>query len=278
MKYIILIAFFISAKFCFGQNLVFSNQNLKDILLNENCVDLNGDEFGDSSIDLNNDGEIQITEANNVENMAISSNLTYSSIYDLYQFTNLKRLSIFGGNGLLEISNLNLVNLEHIRISDFNTITNIDLSDLSNLNSIFIEGLNGLQSLNVQNGSFASENFSLFYTYFNSACVDPIMEEYDIVAMHILNGGLPTTNCSLDISESLKEQFIIYPNPSNDEIKIKTNLLISKVIIYDMNGKIVDESLVPHKTLNIRNLKNGIYLLIIETENGNNYNHKIVVK
>lgn len=278
MKYIILIAFFISAKFCFGQNLVFSNQNLKDILLNENCVDLNGDEFGDSSIDLNNDGEIQITEANNVENMAISSSLLYSSIYDLHQFTNLKRLSIWGGNGLLEISNLNLVNLEHIRISDFNTITNIDLSDLSNLNSIFIEGLNGLQSLNVQNGSFASENFSLFYTYFNSACVDPIMEEYDIVALNILNGGLPTTNCSLDISENLNEQFIIYPNPSNDEIKINTNLLISKVIIYDMNGKIVYESLGPHKTLNIRNLKNGIYLLIIETENGNNYNHKIVVK
>lgn len=279
MKNIILLVFIIMTKFSYGQNLIFTNQNLKTFLLNENCVDTNGDEFGDSTLDLNNDNEIQITEANNVENLVISINYIISSIYDLHQFTNLKRLTVYGGIGLIEISNLNLDSLLHIRISDHNSITSINLFDLPNLNSIIIEGLTGLNSLNIQNGSYADEYFSLFYTYFNSACVDSITAEYNLVAQHILNGEIPVTNCSLDINKQLKiVPIIVYPNPAMSEIRVITDLKISKTIIYNIIGEIVYESYLPSKILNIESLNKGVYVLILETINGEKHKQKIIKK
>ncbi|MBL4703886.1 MAG: hypothetical protein JKY54_05155, partial [Flavobacteriales bacterium] len=228
MRSSLLIILLLLLKSGYSQNLTFTNQNLKSHLINENCVDLNGDEFGDTTIDLNNDGEIQSSEADLVLNLVIGGpDSTISSVLDLHQFTNLKRLTIWGGIGLTGISNLNLDSLQHIRISDHNSITDIDLSDLPNLNSIFIEGLNGLINLNLQNGSHADAAFSLFYTYFNIGCVDSIMEEYTLVAPHILGGGIPSINCATSIKEHPEENTIIYPNPSTGEITIETNLIIS---------------------------------------------------
>ncbi len=279
MKNNLIIIFLILSEICFGQNLVFTNQNLKTYLLNEYCVDSNGDDNGDTTLNLNNDNEIQFTEANSIQSLIIGSpESAIISLYDLHQFTNLKRLTIWGDFGLVEISNLNLDSLQHIRISDHNSITDIDLSDLPNLNSIFIEGLSGLNSLNIQNGSYATNNFSLFYTYFNYACVDSIAAEYNSVAQHIITGGTPDIICTLGINEQQKEQVLIYPNPSIDEIRIETDLIISKINIYNMSGKLVYEGFESNNIINIKDFKAGGYLLIIETKNGVNIKHKLIIE
>lgn len=263
----------------FCQNLVFANQNFKNYLLLENTVDLNGDEFADAMIDVNGDNEIQVTEIINIENLAIGSNLyLINSINDLNQFTNLKKLSIWGGfQGLTEISNLNLNSLEHIRIDNIDIMTEIDLSTLPNLDSILIHGLNGLNNLNVQNGTEA-QIFSLFYTYFNSGCVDPISSEYNIVAEHLLNGGAPTTICTLRIAEQQKEETFIYPNPASNQIRIKSDLSINLATIYDMSGKLVYRSLISNEIINITALTSGLFLLVLETENGLKSQHKILIE
>lgn len=276
MKVIFFILVFITSYFVKGQNLTFTNQNLKNHLINDNCVDLDENEWGDFHIDLNNDNEIQITEANNIENLVIATNLTISNLNDLQQFTNLKRLVIHGDCGLTEISNLNLDSLQHIRISDHNSITDIDLSDLPNLNSIIIEGLNGLNHLNLQNGSLATEAFSLFYTYFNSACVDSIAEEYNFVVNNIINGGVPTVNCVLNTNEVEEYLPLFYPTPSKEKLTI--TIPFTKASIYNIYGQMVYESYNLDKEINIKEFQSGIYLLDIETNNGTNIQQKILIK
>ena len=113
MKYLFILLLTLSFQVLFSQNLTFSNNSLKTYLLTENSVDIDGDEFPDTIIDLNGDNEIQLSEALLVQNLVISpvSGTIIMSIQDLYQFSNLKRLTIPGDFGLTEVSNLNLNSL-----------------------------------------------------------------------------------------------------------------------------------------------------------------------
>lgn len=52
--------------FGFGQNIHFTDPDLLTYLITENCVDTNDDGDVDSDADFNNDGQIQLTEAQQV--------------------------------------------------------------------------------------------------------------------------------------------------------------------------------------------------------------------
>jgi hypothetical protein len=267
MKYSLTLIFVSFVQLAISQNLTFSNANLKTYLLSENSVDVNGDEIADTLIDTNNDNEIQLSKALLIQNLIISPNANsiINSIQDISQFSNLKRLTVPGDFGLIEISNLSLDSLEFIRVSDHNSIINIDLSDLPNLSSIFLEGLNGVQNLNLQNGSYASDAFSLFYTYVQYACVDSISDEYTLVSQHLINGGSINTNCSLGITDSEFKKIKIYPNPSTDKIII--NRVIESVVLYNLNGQVIKEWTLPTNEIDISDLTQGIYILKIKNDN-----------
>jgi hypothetical protein len=67
-----------------------------------------------------------------------------------------------------------------------------------------------------------------------------------------------------------KHKISIFPNPANNIIQIKTNMNIETPIqIIDISGKLIYENILPnHKTINISNLRNGIYFVKI--------NHKTI--
>lgn len=274
MKYNLILFFILLFQLGYSQDLIFTNDNLKAYLISENSVDLNGDEIPDTIIDTNNDNEIQLSEALLVQNLVIGSNSTIISIQDIHQFVNLERLTVWGGIGLTEVSNLDLESLQHIRISDHNSIVDIDLSDLPNLNSIYLHGLNGVQNLNLQNGSFASNEFSLFYTYVQSACVDPISSEYDIVSEHLVNGGNITTNCSLGIEDNESQKLAFYPNPTYN--KVYFNSKVESIILYNLNGQILNEWNYPIGEIDISELNAGIYILKIK--NDEVFFHRVIKK
>lgn len=262
----------------FTQNLVFSNADLKSYLLTENSVDVNGDEFADTIIDVNGDNEIQFSEALLVQNLVIGprNGTVITSIQDIHQFSNLKRLTIPGDFGLTEISNLQLDSLEFIRVSDHNSIRDIDLSDLPNLKSIFLEGLNGVLSLNLKNGSYAKDAFSLFYTYVQYACVDSIAAEYNHVAQHLVNGGSISTNCSVGTTDHESKQLIIFPNPTNGIIYITKEF--ESATLYDMKGTLIkmwDGNLTK---VDIQHLDGGLYWLMIRFPNQEIMIKKIIRK
>lgn len=75
---------------------------------------------------------------------------------------------------------------------------------------------------------------------------------------------------SLSSDSFFKNNFSIYPNPVNNvlNISMKNELTITKVVITDINGRIVIADSSAISSLNISDLSSGLYLLSIETNEG----------
>lgn len=92
-----------------------------------------------------------------------------------------------------------------------------------------------------------------------------------------------TTGCILGTADStFNQNFIIYPNPSNGNINVKSLMSLSDatISIFDLNGrKVYAENVELHDTVSIdvSYLQTGVYLLQIE---GDNYVHnaKVIIK
>ncbi len=145
--------------------------NLKNRLVNTNCAHLTSPSWL-TDVDTNNDGQIQLSEAQNVLELDVSTNQFDTtndilSMEGILSFSNLTKLDCSGNNfNALNLSTLNslmnlncakshlsvlnvsgLNNLQFLRCS-FNSLTNLDLSGLSNL-LYFYCVINSITSLDV---------------------------------------------------------------------------------------------------------------------------------
>ncbi|UUV22471.1 T9SS type A sorting domain-containing protein [Paenimyroides aestuarii] len=80
-------------------------------------------------------------------------------------------------------------------------------------------------------------------------------------------------NVPLNVSEFLNDKFNIFPNPATNIVYITNtdNILIDKILVYDVSGKLVKEEIYTTETdiqLNVESLHSGIYLLKLETKHG----------
>ncbi|MEE9350577.1 MAG: T9SS C-terminal target domain-containing protein [Flavobacteriaceae bacterium] len=98
-------------------------------------------------IDINNDGEIQISEAENVRYLNVSSE-DISSLTGIERFINLTELRCSSNdlNSLNLSSNTNLINIK----CSYNDLTNLVIGNNTNLNYLSCRG-NELTSLNLNN-------------------------------------------------------------------------------------------------------------------------------
>ena len=257
----------------YSQNIAFTDLNLKAFLINENCIDTNNDNIPDTNADLNNDNNIQISEALSFTNLYLETfpdNYHVESIQDISHFSNLNKLSIIHFDSLEEISLLGLTSLTILNIGSCYELKYIDISDLPNIIDQRIEDIGQLEYLNIQNNNFPSSVFSLFYTEnIQYACIDNISEEYDVVSQHMLQGQLPTIDCSLSVQENdLDKQLILFPNPTSDTFTIASNNVpIFGITIIDMNGKTLltkDDAL---ENIDVSFFNSGIYFVKIIMEN-----------
>ncbi|WP_420572106.1 T9SS type A sorting domain-containing protein [Kordia sp.] len=76
------------------------------------------------------------------------------------------------------------------------------------------------------------------------------------------------SDATLSVEENITSTFKIYPNPSTGILNIQTNTTDSaSVDVYDMFGKKVVTSNNVNNTIDISNLKNGMYIVRITTNN-----------
>jgi hypothetical protein len=68
----------------------------------------------------------------------------------------------------------------------------------------------------------------------------------------------------IDISENIS----LYPNPTQDLLRIVSDLQIKQIEIHDVNGKLVKQIINPKQTISIAELPKGIYMLQIQTAKG----------
>jgi hypothetical protein len=67
----------------------------------------------------------------------------------------------------------------------------------------------------------------------------------------------------------LSESILIYPNPTTDQIFVESDLLVKKLTVSDLQGKVcLSQNDYPQSGLDVSSLSPGVYLLMIETEQG----------
>jgi len=277
MKEIITIFLFISPFGLFGQTIDFNDSGLKDYLINKNCVDtLNNFNAPWSTpiikhinVDLNNDNEIQISEALSVEKLNINDfgdHFSILSVQDLSHFENLKWLQLTSMNLVYDISNLGLDNLKRIYIGSSQSLKIIDLSDLPNLTeSLRIEDQYTIDYLNIQNGNRA-EFFSLFYSdNIAYACVDSIYNEYNLVASKMISGAPEIDECegSLTSNDIINqyESIRVFPNPTNGIIRVESKKSIEELLIFNSLGEMLFQAGNISNPIDVSHLTSGIYFL-----------------
>ena len=83
-----------------------------------------------------------------------------------------------------------------------------------------------------------------------------------------------TVSYGMDINDYSHETMVnIYPNPANDKLYIKTEVEIEEVVVYDIYGRVqnlrISESQNLRISIDVSELKNGIYFIKINTNEGN---------
>lgn len=188
----------------------------KQLLVSSPSIDTNADDKGDSDIDLNNDGEIQVSEAKEIEGLILS--LDYTEINRIVDFTGINN---FENLTYLKITAPSLVGLEpntdSTRISyDFSGLKLLERLQVNDINSSYIEninltGLTKLKSANLDgikpqffegdydipfnftevkmNGCMALENLSLTNSWlYIDYCEVPSLKKLNL---YYLEGGEP---------------------------------------------------------------------------------------
>ncbi|MEG1267529.1 MAG: T9SS type A sorting domain-containing protein, partial [Myroides sp.] len=81
-------------------------------------------------------------------------------------------------------------------------------------------------------------------------------------------------NALLDNKKVEVIDYVVYPNPTTDQITINATVDVKKTTLIDLNGKVLLNG--SSKTLNIQNLPASTYILNIEFANGVRITEKIV--
>ncbi|MEP1804251.1 T9SS type A sorting domain-containing protein, partial [Nonlabens ulvanivorans] len=243
MKGLILVVMLLFTSFSFSQNIQFSDPDLKAFLLNGAFLsqsDTDGDGIADSLMDLDNDGEISVAEADLVIAIELQDLPSFSiqSISDLSQFINLRDLSFFS----FTISNpdlSNLPNLEKLEIYSDN-VQNVDLTQLNNLKSLIIEQFNSSQLLNLVFGN------------------NLMLEELDIEKVALSGLSLSNLNSLSKIiikDYTVTNQLTINNNPLLNEIELQNSITQLPLVI--TNNDNLDNLLINDIQSNVISLDNN---------------------
>ena len=226
-----------------GQNpddiVVIPDAAFKNMLLNESTYFVKNSFGYFITLDINNDSEIQVSEALNVAQMYIYNKDELFSLEGIQAFRNLKRLSCTHTNiTTLDVTGLNQLAYLDARINNLTSLTHGGLTslktlylDYNNMSTIDLTGLPSLEELNCSNNQLTQldvtmvPNLKILYcenngmTSLNIAgliklkmliCHSNFLTELDEVALKKLSSLSCSNNLftSLDFTESSSIQNI----------------------------------------------------------------------
>jgi uncharacterized repeat protein (TIGR01451 family) len=181
--------------FCFvgyAQVIDFPDANFKNALVNTLCVDIGGSFGPDIDADLNDDGEIDLSEALNIEKLNVSSNQIIN-LAGIENFSNLINLTC-NDNKITSLELIGFLNLKSLNC-DGNILTKLNLKELNKLEWLSCSA-NQLSTLEIGHLK------SLVYL----VCYGNNLSSIDLKGLNNLStldcGGNQLTN--IDISELLK--------------------------------------------------------------------------
>jgi ASPIC and UnbV/Secretion system C-terminal sorting domain/FG-GAP-like repeat len=136
------------------------------------------------------------------------------------------------------------------------------------------EAFSTMNTLNVHFGIGQATSIIKAEIHWPSGVVDVINNPAINQTLHVIEGSFP-----LNAPSFATAGISIYPNPSSSFIQINNSdsAEISIISIYDSLGKLVKEfTNTTDNKIDISTLSNGIYILNIETKDGNVFSEKII--
>lgn len=104
---------------------------------------------------------------------------------------------------------------------------------------------------------FAGQNIKVYFRIYDS-----------LNKGYILLDNVKITQGILGTSEvRKKENFYLYPNPTTDELKIRSDAKVLKVSVTDMTGKRINVKLNDNNTIDVKELPSGTYFILVNTVN-----------
>ncbi|WP_431166137.1 T9SS type A sorting domain-containing protein [Tenacibaculum halocynthiae] len=276
-------------------NLTLSSNNLSSINLEKN--------YKLNQINLNNNKLTEINLTNNIELKKLSIESNFLTYLDLSTNILIEKLWLFDN----KITDLDILNCKSLTIlqASANKLTTLNLSNNSklyhiNLYNNLLEALdvtnskvltelnlnnNNLNKLNISNGNNPSLKSLQAVNNPNLTCIQvdnvSFANTINNDKWYKDNSASYSENCSATANindQTLNGAISIYPNPSKNFIKVKSNTFykVSEIKLTTLLGKEIMTSKKPE--LNISYLAKGIYLLKIKTNNNKIAIKKIIKK
>ncbi|WP_374441545.1 PKD domain-containing protein [Epilithonimonas sp.] len=245
-----------------SQNISFSDANFKAAILvadvsNEIAKDLNGNSL---KIDANNDGEIQVAEAQQVGYLNLYGyTQNISSFQDVLNFINIKDLKIYIYNNPTTSININgLAKLEYLKCAAGFNLTSIIVKDCPAMKELFIGGNTVLTSLDIQN-----------LPQLSTLTIDGnnVLKTLEIKNFPALKSVICTSNAILD-------SFTFANSPLVEDVTVKSNGYLITLDLDELSSlkKLTLFGLDQIKNLNINNCTQLEELYVSDTYIVNNSN------
>jgi hypothetical protein len=254
MKTKLLILFFISAFNNYAQTVNIPDANFKACLVANTALNTNGD------------SEIQLSEASSFTGTIACSGDNISDVAGVEAFTEIISLQLFGNN-LIEVNVSQNTKLEQLLLEQNSLSGDLDLSALTSLVD-FKAHTNNLTNINIANGNNA--NFTRFQAQGNGT-LDCIQIDSGFTPNNLWlkdNSASYNAQCTafLSVEEFYKGGVALYPNPATTLLNIEMPQNLKQAKVYSVLGEVVLNTKM--KAIDVSNLKSGLYLISIETENG----------
>ncbi|MFW6289929.1 MAG: endonuclease [Mariniphaga sp.] len=98
---------------------------------------------------------------------------------------------------------------------------------------------------------------------------------YQVLARDVTDLSIPT---NAGLKPDLTPEIVIYPNPADNQLIINTRLDVSSIAVFSAAGELKLLHRGKQKVIDVSGLPQGMYLLKIETANGNHVSKKLVIQ
>lgn len=260
--------------------------NFKNALVNFPVVDTSGNGLGDSIADTNDDGEIQVSEAEAVINLIVSY-YEIESLEGIQSFSNLEVLKSRGNfvetvdlsqnlllewlhlstNPLISIDLSQNVNLKWLWVYN-NNLSSLDVTQNTQLESLRCY-TNNLSDLNIANGN--NDILENFIAYEN-----PLLECIQVDDIDYANSqnqwqiddfAFYSEDCNFSIADFDTYKLTVIPNPVKNSISFYATIDIETIEIYNSIGiKVKSFKGKNNKTFDVSELSSGLYFLKFSSE------------
>lgn len=86
-------------------------------------------------------------------------------------------------------------------------------------------------------------------------------------------------DATLDLMDMDESNFVIYPNPAQNQFQVDCEFRLSKIDIYTLDGKLVKHMSNPESSsvVDVSHLNSGIHIVVLKTMEGKSYSKKITL-